>query len=584
MTRVWTGRQGAAAIVVLIVTAVWRGPLLKASYFNQDDYYLTGRAYRSGLSWDFLFEDAAGHVQPAQQLAYWLVAHHAPFDWGRIAAVILVAELLAAAVMWHLLSRLLPGSWARVPLFAVFAWSPITLVPTLWWSAAMGLWGPMIFLLLAVLFFVRAQQHAGRVGVNLVLCVLAVLVGLTWHERGILAVAVLAGVAVARSDRTGWRRLPDAARQWWFLWLPLIVLSIGYLLLHQALTDVDSQQSTIGSRADIVTAFVFRNTVPGLASGPWQADVLGGAIVPKGWVVVVTGVLAALVATAIVRWGGPARWTALVMLAAYVAGDVLLLVLGRAGFGEIIGLDPRYTADVVAAAVLFVALALEGAPRLSLRFATVEAVAVGAALVYSVGSVVTTAQLAPEFDNQEDRQFITRVRSELARDADQVLFDRLSPPGILLPLLGDEALLSAVLEPLPERPVFDAPSPKLRAVADDGRLVEVRIVPVASSVPGPDGACGHAVKAGATVIDMESEAPLTGRSVVRVEAFTDREADYEVRIGTWSDTIHVVPGPQELWMVVPGQSAGLTSMSVTGTGRGTLCVVGVVAGPPVEEP
>ena len=584
MIRVWSGRQGALAIVVLGVTAGWRGLLLKASYLNQDDYYLTARAYhRHGLSWDFLFEATAGHVQPAQQLAYWLVAHHAPFDWATIATGILVAELLTVVVMWHLLTRLLPDRWVRVPLLAVFAWSPITLVPTLWWSAAMGLWPPMLFLLLATLFLVRAQQRAGRVGVDVAGCVLAVVVGLTWHERGVLAIAAVAGVAIARSPSTGWRRATEVLKHWWMLWVPLAVVSAGYLVLHGALTSVGAQQTSAEGRLEIVRAFVLRNTVPGLTSGPWRADVLGGAVVPSRWVEVLAALLAVAVAGWLVRRGGPARWAALLMLVAYVAGDALLLLLGRAGFGEIIALDPRYTADVVAAAVLFVAIALEGAPSRPVT-RMVPAVAVVTSLAYLAGAAVTTAHLAPHFENHDDRQFLTHLRADLAKEPGQVLLDRLAPPEILLPLLGKEALLSEVLAPLPEHPSFDAPSRDLRAVGDDGRLTDVRIVPVATSEPGPDGTCGHAVRTGETVIGLGPSTPPPGRNVVRIEAFTDRAADYRVRIGRWTASVRAVRGPQELWLVVPEDAGPFTSVSVTGTGPGTLCVVDVVAGPPVVEP
>jgi len=589
MTRVWSGRQGLVAIAVLGVTAVWRGLLLKASYFNQDDYYLTTRAYhRAVISWDFLFDDAAGHVQPAQQLAYWLVAHHAPFEWGQVATAVLAVELLAVAVMWHLLSRLLPGRWVRLPLLAVFAWSPLTLVPTLWWSAAMGLWPPMLFMLLATLAFVRAQdrrrQQARHVWLDVVLCVFAVVVGLTWHERGILAIAVLMGVAIARSERTGWRRLPDAVARWWFLWLPLAALGAGYLVLHRTLTAVESQQATIGSRLEIVTAFVYRNTVPGLASGPWDAKVLGGAIVPPTWVEVLSAVLAVAAAVAIIWRGGRARWVALVMLLAYVAGDVLLLLLGRAGFGEIIGLDPRYTADIVAVAVLFAAVGLEDAAPLRLRPWFHQGLAAVGVLLYVAGSALTTAHLAPRFENRHDRTFVTNLRGDLAKNPYQVLVDRLAPPDILLPLLGKEALLSEVFAPLPEHLVFDAPTSKLRAVTNDGELVDVRIVQVASSEPGPDGACGYAVRTGETDIPLAFSAPLSGRVVVRLQVFIDREADYAVRMGSWTGTVHVVRGPQDIWLVVPADAEPYSSISVRGTGPATLCVVRADVGPPVAKP
>lgn len=444
----------------------------------------------------------------------------------------------------------------------------------------MGLWPPMLFGLLATLFLVRAQQQAGRLLVNLGACLLAVLAGLTWHERGILTIAVLAGVAVARSERTGWRRIPDALVRRWQLWVPLAVLTVGYLVLHRALTSVAPQQASVESRLEIVRAFVLRNTLPGLASGPWQSHTLGGAIVPAPWAEVVAVVLTLSVGVLVVRRGGPARWVAPLLLAAYVGGDVLLLLLGRSGFGEIIGLDPRYTADVVGAAVLFAAIALEGGPTIVTRprylARRTPALAIVASLVYLAGSALTTAQLAPDFENHDDRRFFDHLRAGLARDDEQVLVDRLAPPDILLPLVGKDALLSSVLEPLPEHPAFDAPSTKLRRVTDDGRLQAVAVVPVSVSRPGSDGGCGHAVR-GRTTIPLTL--PMFGHNLVRLEVFTDRAADDQVRIGRWTGTVHVVRGPQVIWLVVPDDAGDYTSVDLTGTGSGTLCVVSVVVGP-----
>jgi hypothetical protein len=558
--------------------------LLSASYFNQDDYYLTSRAFsHQTVDRQFLFEAVAGHVQPAQQLVYWIVAHHAAFDWGRVASGILVVEILTVVAAWHVLSRLLPGRWSRVPLLAVFAWTPLTLVSTLWWSAAMGLWPPMLFLLLATLFFLRAQDGAGRAEVNLLGCVLSVLIGLSWHERGILAVAVVVGIAVARSPQSGLRRVTVAAVRWWPLWVALAAMTGGYLVLHRTLTSVEAQHATFGSRLDIARAFLLRNTLPGLSSGPWKADIVGGAVVPARWVEVLAALLAIFVAVMILRHGGPARWPALVMLGGYVTGDLLMLLLGRAGFGEIIGLDPRYTADVVAAAVLFTAVALEGTPRrtLSRRISPV-ATAVGLSLIYLVGSVVTTAHIAPHFENREDRRFIGNLRADLAADPEQVLLDRLVPAGILLPLLGEEAKLSVVLAPLPEHPTFDEPGPKLRMVGDDGKLRPVRLFPLRTNAPGADGACGFAVSADAqTEIPLVPSTAVAGPLVIRLEVFTDRASDYRIRIGKSTQLAHVIRGPQVLWVVVPGNAGPFTSVGITGTGPATLCVVGVVVGTPV---
>ncbi len=212
---VWRGTQALAALGVIAVMLVWRAVLIGDSFFNQDDYYLTSRAWGADLNWSFLMDPVAGHVMPAQHLTYWLVAHYLPFDWPTMALLLLLAQAASVVVMWHLLTRLLPGRWARVPLLAVFAWSPMTLATGLWWSAAMGLWPHVLFSLLGMLFLVRAIQGAGSWWLNLAGCVAVTALALTWHERAVLIPPTLFGVALVLSDARGWRRITSALRRFW---------------------------------------------------------------------------------------------------------------------------------------------------------------------------------------------------------------------------------------------------------------------------------------------------------------------------------------------------------------------------------
>jgi len=68
------------------------------------------------------------------------------------------------------------------------------------------------------------------------------------------------------------------------------------------------------------------------------------------------------------------------------------------------------------------------------------------------------------------------------------------------------------------------------------------------------------------------------------QVFIDREADYAVRMGSWTGTVHVVRGPQDIWLVVPADAEPYSSISVRGTGPATLCVVRADVGPPVAKP
>ncbi len=587
MRRVWGGRQGAAAIAVVVVMVVWRSVLMAGSYFNQDDYYLQHRADDARLSFEFLFlTPTAGHVNPLQQLTYWLAVHLGPFSWPLVAAFVVVMQTLTVVVLWHVLTRLLPGRWVRVVLLSVLAWSPLSLMTTLWWSAAMGLWPHLFCSLLAVLFLVRLRQGAGRAGVDAAVVVGAVVTGLLWHERAVLIVPVLFATAVLLADEaTGWRRLTAAGRRFWRLWAALVVLLVAYLVVHRQITAVEGGDNDLGAWLDISRAFVGSNVLPGVFSGPWAATLRGGAVEPDRWVVVVSLVLAAATAGLLLWRGGPARRWAVAFFVAYVVADLALVLAGRSGFGRVIGLDPRYSSDTIHAAVLAAAFALRGAPehygfRLTRpawtrRRTLVLGLVAGA---YLAGSAVGSAVLVPHFQNPEDRAYVDNLRADLGADPNQVIVDALAPADILLPLIGDDSLLSRVFAPLPEDPVFDEPSPRMRMVDARGHLVPVEL---AGSIPmraGPVDNCGWSVSSKATRVPLAVE--ISGRLVAHLGYFTDTEAVVEVATDTWSDRFLARPGPNEVWFVLPDEDRPVTGVTFRVDGGSTVCVASLEVGLP----
>jgi len=580
----WRGRQGAAAIGVIAVLLVVRGRLLAGSYFNQDDFYMTGRAHRSDLTWEYLFSDFAGHVNPFQQLTLWLVAHHAPYDWAVIAAAILAVNVAATVLVWLILSRLLGEQWSRVVLLAVFAWAPITLAPTLWWSASMFLWPHVLCSLAAIWLLVRWRQGDGRRWVNGAGIVLVLAVALLWHERAVLIPPLVFGVAVAIADEaTGWRRLVAAVRRFRWLWLGMVATAACFLVVHGLLTDVEGGGGTVRQQVEVSWSFVGRSVVPGLVGGPWDGATVGGAVVPATWVTVVSVALVIAVGGLLLWRGGPARRWGLAVLVGYVAADLALLLAGRSGFGQIIGLDPRYTADTLHAAVVCVALCLRGAtswpvPATSRR----RALAVGGLLAsYGIASAFGTALLVPHFQNKHDRDFVTTLRADLAADPTQVIFDAPAPAELVLPLVGDDNRYSVILGPLPELPAFDEPSPRLRVVADDGSLRPVELVGWAASERGPDGDCGHAVSDGSTEVELAT--PVAGRVLLRVRYYTDVESTVEVSAAGWSAEFLARRGPNEVWLVLPDVGGEVDALVLTGDGRGEVCVTEVAAGLPEEQ-
>jgi hypothetical protein len=587
VTRVWGGRQGAAALAVVVVMVVWRSVLMAGSYFNQDDYFFHHRAFEVPLSFDFLFlTPNAGHVNPMQQLTFWLVVNLDPFGWPLVAAIVVVMQTLTVLVLWHVLTRLLPGRWVRVVLLAVLAWSPLSLMTSLWWAAAVCLWPHLFFSLLGVLFLTRQRQGVGRGWVNYGVVVGSVVMGLLWHERAILITPVLLATAVLLADEaTGWRRLRAALTRFWPLWTGLAVLLVAYLVVHRQITAVEGGDNDVGAWLDISWAFIGSNVLPGVFSGPWSATLTGGAVEPDRWVVVVSLLLAALTAGLLLWRGGPARRWAVAFFVAYVVADLGLVLAGRSGFGRVIGLDPRYASDTIHAAVLAAAFALRGAPahyglRLD-RLAWVRRRGAVLGLVggaYLVGSAFGTAVLVPHFQNPDDRAYVDHFRADLAADPNQVVVDALVPPEIVLPLVGDDSRLSRVFAPLPEDPVFDEPSPRMRMVDRSGHLVPVELAGSIPMRPGPVPGCGWSVSTASTRVPLAIG--IRGRLVAHVGYFTDTEAVVEVTAGTWHDRFLARQGPNEVWFVLPDEEREVSTVSFRVDGRSTVCVASLEVGLP----
>lgn len=580
----WRGGQGLAALGVIAVTLVVRAILLSGSYFNQDDFYMTGRAAESDLTWEYLFRDFAGHVNPLQQLTLWLVAHGTPYDWPVLAIGILVVNITAVVVMWLILSRLLPGRWSRVVLLAMFAWAPLTLVSTLWWSASMFLWPHVLCSLVTVWLLIRWKQ-GGRALPHLAGIVVITLVGLLWHERAVLIPPLLLGVAVALADEArGWRRVVAALRQFLWLWVGVGVVGIAFLVAHSQLTSVEGGGGTPSQLLGVSWSFLGQNAAVGLTGGPWAGRIEGGAVRPDTWVVVVSLALVAVVVAALLWRGGPARRWAIAVLVGYVVADTALLLSGRAAFGPVIGLDPRYSSDILHAAVLCTALALRGGPDwLGLDlFARprARAVAVGALVGgYGVACCFGTALQVPHFQNKADREFVANLRADLAMDPTQVIFDELAPAELVLPLVGDDSRYSHIFGPLPENPAFDEPSPRMRVVDEDGHLKPLVFDGVVSARPGPARDCGYEV--GGDTVVVPFQLPVEGRLAVRLSYYSANESTVRVAAGDWQESFLARRGPNEVWLVLPDLPGLVSEVDLSNDGRATVCVTGVDVGLPV---
>ncbi|MFB9314859.1 hypothetical protein [Nocardioides plantarum] len=591
----WRSWAGLVAVVLIVVQGAWRGILLDRGFFTQDDFLMLRRGAEP-LSVSMLTQDYSGHFFPGGFLFAWAHAHYAPLDWGVVVVEVLVMQAVAAVLLWLVLSRMLPGSWARVPLLAAGLTCPLALWPTQWWAVAIQFLPISICLLVAVWALLVHLQEARRWALPVVLA--ATVVGLLFQERAAMFPIVLGLIACAWSPVRGPRAILDALRSRLLpLWAPMAVLLVGYVLLHRSLAPIQATSAgSTGGAAELVGNFVGRNAVPGFVGGPWDPAVLGDSLlVPPGYAVVV----AWLVVVAAVLWSlrlAPAAAWGWLLLLGYSLVDVAVLFAGRTSMGSVFGLIPRYAADIVPVLPLALALvvrAVLAAPRPETvpgrrrwsRRVPAAVVACGVAAVYLTSAAVTTASVASYSYNGADRRYVETLRAGLRAQPDVVVYDGPTPDDVMIGWFGDDARVSTMVGIAPESPVFDLPSYAMRMVDAQGDLRPIDLLAPVADEPSDDKECVHPVTRSGATVDLDQ--PITGdRMVARIGYYTAAEGTMTVAAGGVEQMVPLRKDLNVVDMVVGGT---LDSLRMTlnqdddEEAAGTVCVVSVQVGFPVPR-
>lgn len=586
--RAWSGAMGWAALAVVLVQVVWRAAYLGGSFWNQDDYFFLLRAADQGLTWEYLFAETAGHVNPGQQFVVWLQHTVDPMGWWFAATTVLFFQTASTVALWHLLTKLLPGRWARVPILAFFALTPLTLASTLWWAAMLALWPTLLFSVLSAVFLLRWLRRE-RFGVlNAVACVVGYLAAFAFHERAVLLPITLGALAVLETRSTGvWRPVRDGLTSARWLWVTIVVITTALLVAYRLGTELENSGADLGTRAELSWWYVGRTLLPGLFGGPWSLEVVGGAVVP-GFVGVVGGLVGLLVVVLLARtFGGRRTAWAAAYLVLFVLANLVLLLVARSGQGAVIALDPRYAADIPLAAAIAVAAALrdDGWDRLRTRLPRPHVLALASTVGYVASAAITTTQLAPELQNSEDRTYFENVRAALRAEPSMVLVDELVPPDILLPLYGDDSRASRVLSRLPERPRFDLPSEQLRILDEQGVPRVVSLLDPVVMRPGPVEGCGYAVSRSRSIPLDGAVGMPGGRVVLRVDYFTNLASTGTLTLDGRRIDVGFAPGPHRLEAVLQldeDSTADSLAVRLDDAGGSAVCITGVEVGVPIR--
>ena len=337
----------------LLVTA-WR---LRAAWWWQDDLVLLSRAADRSL-FDLLFSNYNGHLIPGTWAVAWLVDATSSYGWGwaivSICALVLVVDVVFMAV----LVRLFGARPAVLVPLTMWVSAGSMMTPTLWWAAAMQ-WLPVTASLLLALFhhvqYWRSQRTRSAAG-----AVLSVAFGLAFFEKAVLIVGVLFvftvlyGVSgsLPQRLRAALSRAPD-------YWGGHLVLVVTYAVIYlPAAQGAGKASYSVSDLAGLARQFTLNLVLPSVFGGPleWFGQYSSLPAAPI-WFRVTSWTLTAVIVLGSLWWRRGA-WRAWVFLLTFTAITLTLLGLTRLGFlGEVIGLDGRYSADVVAVTILCFALA-----------------------------------------------------------------------------------------------------------------------------------------------------------------------------------------------------------------------------------
>lgn len=550
--------QLTVALGLITLFTGFRAWSLYPSWFYGDDFILIETGSH-GLSAGYLFEPHSIHLMPVGRFIAYLAAENGGLNWTFVATSTLLLQLAVALACWWMLRTLFGERWGTVGLLALFLSSAIALPATMWWAAAINQLPHQLALCLAVGSWVNYCRS--RSWWWLIASLAAVSFGLLSYVKSALILPLLALILVAYFTSGSPReRLREASRRHWQALVLFTSLGCGFILAFVRLVpDVSASQVDIKA-SSLVDTMIVESVGSGLLGGPWRwSDINPPTSIadPPMW----GAVLAWLSLFAVAAYLFLTRSRTLrawAVFAAFTVGSFLLLFFSRAsGYGEIAGLELRYSTDLALVFPLCLGLAsmrLIGAPEAStgrtsplLTFAagprtTISCIAVVAALgLWSSGQYVL-----PWHSDNPARDYSDTLRAEV--EPNDELADRPLSPFIF----SADMRLSTLTAQLDLDVTYPEISTRLLFVDDAGNVLRPLIEPVTVAQDGPRDGCGWPVSgAVTTTIPMESEAGAWDWWA-RLGVLSSQETRLSVTINDDTLEANVPPGVSSVYVHVLG--------------------------------
>jgi hypothetical protein len=570
---------------------ILRGWALYPSSFFNDDYRLLYDASTRGLSWSYLVAPFDSQFMPVGRLVAWLVATSGTLNWSLAASINLVLQGLAGVACLWMLVTLFGVRWRILAPLAIYLTSVLSTPALMWWAASLNQLPLQVVFFLAVGCGVRYLR--GRRLLWLVLCLLAVAVGLLCYVKALLVVPVLGFLALGYFSSGRFpARLRGAVTRYWPAVATATVLGVLYVVLYETRVPQPFDHapgSVAGPLADNLLGTSF---LTGALGGPWawsSANPPTAAARPPDWTVHLAWTAAVLVVLygALTRRRTLRAWG---LLAGYLAAVFVLLLTTRApALGAGIGLQYRYLTDTACVLCLSVALAfipLVGAVESSearevpLLRATLPRrwLGLGLALLCLSGVVSSTTYAAIWHDHNPGAVYVNNARNDLQRLGNVDLADQTVPNEVILGLLYPSNTTRRLVPLMHTRARFPEATGRLAVLADDGRVHGAMMNAFVRSTPGPVPGCGWRVRADPVTV------PLTGRMVpgrwwLRIGYLGSGESPVTVTAGRTRVTSEIHQGLNSLFVRTDCDFDSVT-LEVLAAGA-TLCADTLEVGQPI---
>ncbi|MFC0002550.1 hypothetical protein [Micromonospora siamensis] len=595
-------RVRAVAIALIVVSVAWRAGLASRGWFSQDEFVISAQVLDSRLDPDFFLRTFNNHLMPAGLLVAWVMVRAAGFEGWPWVLLLAAGQAAVGVAVYRLLRDLLRPGWGLLVPLCLFLFNPLTLeVSSLWLVGLLVL--PMQ---LALVLAVAAQVRYVRTGRSrhLVTVALWVVFGLLFDTKSLLIVPLLFLLTVFLfTSGRAWRSLVTAVRRYWPAWLVLGVLSGAYLAFYltRPARELD-EPTSVGQVLSFLGDLVGDTVVPGLVGGPWRWTYAGDGPplvdpydVAKwlSWAVLVT-----LVVVTVRR--RPSAGRAWLLLACYLGLVAALFAVTRLGgpLGPLVGVVPRYVADVVLVAAICVGAALLGTKDADeddmsawpvptvLREPGAFAVGLISMIVVlaaiGVGTLWSTARFGDNWSTKHGREYLATAQAELAAAPPGTVFlDNVVPDRVVAGYFWPDNLQSHFFRPADRRPTFVTEAERPSTFDENGRIRPVA-VQGRKILPGPTEGCGHLAKGGQT-----TRIPLDGHLeewpyVVQFGYLSSGDSTAVMRLGDATREITLRRGLNEVFFLLEG--AGDAVEVTVGTPGVGVCTNLITVGRIVPAP